>query len=308
MKKTLSAPDQWLPSRSTRPAEEPFAFSQTRKNHIKRLEALRESKVLVYIERQQAPQDVLRYVFEHLRSAHRQTHRRLDLVLFGTRPGQLQDLELALQWMALCREHAREVSVIIPSQGTGLATLLAIGADSVLMHPLATLGQLSAAEAMMPSRHFQSWLETLGSVESAVTQDAWHQFIAQCGPQNLAQAHRTHAQLKSGLLALIQGRVRPQDTDNQPLWELLDDPTAPLARPMDRRLARHRLALPTQALDADTETALWDLFCAYEHPLNLLQNPTPKVKRPTASVVIESMEACHVHRGQWQALNNTPLM
>lgn len=296
MKKLLpssSVPDKWRPGQSAeaRPSACALTFDPQRKEHIARLEALRDSKVIVLFERGEAPNSPLRYLYEHLRSLDRQAHRRLSLVLYTRRGGEEADVDRALGLMALVREHAREVEVLVPNRAWGLGTLLAVGADRVLLHPLATVGRLDHAGAMLPAQHFMAWLGEAGPLDEAARQAALLALIQDLGPRPLAQAHLVVERLRAGIRELINGRVRPQDADNQPLLELLSDPTAPLTRPLDRRRARAALGLPQEGLDADTEAALWALFCDYERPLALSDDLNVDDRTPLA--VIESAGACH---------------
>lgn len=303
-KKLLPAPDDaWRPSNSPSSRTHPGALepSASRKALIQRLEALRESKVLVAIEAGDDPApETLRYLFEHLRTTHRQIHPRVDLVVFTRGAGDVTDLTRATRAVSLLREHAREFSVLVPSQGYGLGTLLSIGADQVLMHPLAALGRLSAAQALEPSRQLQGWLHTLDlQDDAALRHELMRQFVTQVTPRHIARDHATHSRLRAVMRDLIHSRVRSQ-RDDDPLLTLLNDPDCPLAHPFDRRYAKQRLGLPVHTLDADTEVVLWDLFSTYEHPMGLLKTPDGS---PRTTTVIESLDACHCHvRGEWVAV------
>jgi hypothetical protein len=270
MKKKLLPPGKWLPSSAaqTDTKDPGFEHSDARKALISRVESLRKSKVLVFIEANQPAPEIRR----HLRSAHRQTHHRLDLVLFSRAIDTgANTAQRAAQMIALLREHTREVGVLIPSVAHGLGTCLAIGADQVLLHPLASLGGLSQARALTAPRHFGLWMQAQGIDAPELRQDAWLRFIDEAHPAQLAAAHAVHTRFEASLRHLIAGRVRPQDAQNDALISLLDDPSCPLGHPSDRRRARDLLTLPMEPLEADLEAALWDLFCAYEHPLGLLE-------------------------------------
>ncbi len=288
----LPSPDQWRPSGAQTPAaREGFGFSEARKALIRRLETLRESKVIVYVESGDPPPDALRYLYEHLRSAHRETHRQLDLILFTRNPSP-SDLERALQMAALLREHAREVRALVPSLACGLGTCLAVGVDQIAMHPLATLGRLHGAAGLASLRHFEALLAEAPFASPEPRDATLRAFFDAAGPEALAQARYDRARLVAGLQALINHRVRSQAAEAASLVDLLDDPACPLAHPFDRRQARALLGVQTEPLDLESESILWDLFCAYEHPLALLD---PGDRAHTPDSVIESEGACHCH-------------
>src|SRR4051812_41704185 len=79
--------------------------------------------------------DAVRFVYEHLRLLPGK-QERVGLLIhsFGGEPGTSWRL------MNLLREYATSVSVLVPYQAFSAATLLALGADDIVMHPMAALG------------------------------------------------------------------------------------------------------------------------------------------------------------------------
>lgn len=281
-----------------------FAHSDARKQLIRRLESLRESRVLVWIERAPAPDGLLRHLFEHLRATHGRSHERLSLVLYARgaaspAPEAAQEaLDRALRVMALLREYARELEVLLPSDARGEPSLLAVGADRVLLHPLATLGELPGAGLLVTAQHYQRW-----AAEAALEGAGAHLLTEHRATEH---GHRlwVHARLRDALRQLLSARVLPRaESTAQPLYEALDEARAPLSRPLDRRRARELLALAGEFPEPETESALWELFCAYEHPMGLVQ---PTAQSPHA--VLETRDACHAAYGPtWRAVRAADL-
>lgn len=287
----------WKPGSGTSVARSGgFEYNEARKKLIARLGALRGSSVVVLLDIHGAT-DLPRYLFEHLRDAHRRSHEKLTLVLY-TEAGSSADLDQAAAISSVLRDHVRELEVLVAYRGLGLGTLLAFAADTVSLHPLARVGGLRAAEALATYEHFQA----LSDKNDAIVQEL--------GAASLGRASLDRARLRAGLVTLVAGRVQPRlEATQTAIDALLVDRTCPLAGRLDRRRAR---AFPWQVeqLDPDSESTLWELHCAYEGPLGLTQGGgSSKLKAEApVSAVIESSEALHVHRaGTWQLLRGEDL-
>lgn len=111
---------------------------------IAKIEELRKSKVLCYLTsiRQnvsaQMGDDAVRVFFDHLLRLPSRPVDHLDIFLCsnggsGTVPWRL---------ISLFREFARRVSVLLPYRAYSAATMLAIGADDIVMHPFAEMGPI----------------------------------------------------------------------------------------------------------------------------------------------------------------------
>jgi hypothetical protein len=298
MKKKLPATDggeMWRPAGETMAGG--FGYSEARKQLIQRLEVQRDARVVVLYHLADAP-GLPRYLFEHLRDEHRRSHERLSLVLFSSGHDG-GNVDLAASLSSLLRDHVRQLEVLIPHRGLGLTTLLSFGADSVLMHPLAQVGGLLAAGGLSAFEHYRALHDDVGP------------FVASVGAETLGRCAFARAQLRTGLVALLRGRVQPHMDVNEPaLDSLLTDPTCPLASDLDRRRARD-LPWQLEHLDGDAETTLWELHCAFEGPLDLAGAERVNSKSKTSartSAVLESSESLHVfHGGAWSALRSEEL-
>src|SRR5882762_8691603 len=120
-----------------------MAFEQ-RVSLLKRIEEIRGSSVvgLLTSVRQgvgsQIAQDFVRIMFDHLLLLPVRPVEKLDVFICsnggdGTVPWRL---------VALFREFANSLSVLVPYRAYSAATLLALGADEIVMHPFAELGPI----------------------------------------------------------------------------------------------------------------------------------------------------------------------
>jgi hypothetical protein len=299
VKNKLGQSSTWRPGSGSRPATPGgFEYNEARKKLIARLGVQRGSSVVVLFDLHGAP-DLPRYLFEHLRDAHRRSHEKLTLVLYAnghTAP----DLDQATAVSSILRDHVRELEVLVAHRALGLGTLLGFAADSVFLHPLSRVGGLKAAQSMASYDHYR----TLSDDPTLLVQEM--------GAGSLAQASLERARLRAAILAIVAGRVQPRlEATQSSLDTLLDDATCPLATQLDRRRAR---ALPWQIehLDPDSEATLWELHCTYEGPLGLTQEPGAASKSKLADTpvdaVLESSESLHVRSGgQWSLLRGEDL-
>jgi ClpP class serine protease len=111
---------------------------------IKELEQLRNSKVICYLTsvRQNVgvamAEDAVREFFDHLLLLPERPVKKLDVFLCsnggnGTVPWRL---------ISLLREFATNVGVLIPYRAYSAATMLALGADEIVMGPFGEMGPI----------------------------------------------------------------------------------------------------------------------------------------------------------------------
>jgi hypothetical protein len=111
---------------------------------IKQIETLRQSKVICYLTSLRpnlnAPMsdDAVRVFFDHLLLLPDRPLPKLDVFLCsnggsGTVPWRL---------VSLFREYALKLGVLLPYRAYSAATLVALGADEIVMHPFAEMGPI----------------------------------------------------------------------------------------------------------------------------------------------------------------------
>lgn len=111
---------------------------------IEQIETLRQSKVVCYLTsvrpnfQAHMSDDAVRVMFDHMLVLPERPVKKLDVFLCsnggsGTVPWRL---------VSLFREFAQEVAVLLPYRAYSAATLLALGADEIVMHPFAEMGPI----------------------------------------------------------------------------------------------------------------------------------------------------------------------
>src|SRR5947208_9165552 len=121
-----------------------YVSSSARLALIKEIERIRGSRIICYLTTLrpnlpgQMSEDAVRHVFDHL-------------LLFDQRPVEMLDIFLVsnggsgtVPWrlISLFREYAKKIGVLIPYRAYSAASLLALGADEIVMHPFAELGPI----------------------------------------------------------------------------------------------------------------------------------------------------------------------
>lgn len=141
---------------------------------IEALERLRKSRVLTYQTSDQAKigEGIVAPLYDQLESIGEVEH--LDLVL-DTMGG---NVEMPWRIVSLIREFCEKFSVLIPQRAASAGTLLALGADEIIMTRLAVLGPIdpSRSHPLLP-------VGPDGPIGDVSVQDMQHamQFIKQAG-------------------------------------------------------------------------------------------------------------------------------
>ncbi|EQD49447.1 protein containing DUF114, partial [mine drainage metagenome] len=111
---------------------------------IKEIEGLRQSTVICYLTsvrpnvNAQIAEDAVRVMYDQILLLPNRPVEKLDIFLCsnggaGTVPWRL---------VSLFREFAKSLSVLLPYRAYSAATLLALGADEIVMHPFAEMGPI----------------------------------------------------------------------------------------------------------------------------------------------------------------------
>ena len=110
---------------------------------IKRIEKIRGSYVICFLTtlRQGVPgqiaEDAVRIMFDHL-MAEKGNVPKIDLFLCSNGGASTVPWRLA----ALFREYTESFNVLIPYRAYSAATMIALGADEIVMHPHGELGPI----------------------------------------------------------------------------------------------------------------------------------------------------------------------
>ena len=204
--------------------------------------------------------ETLRYVWEHVREWPERPLDHLDLMLVGDGLPS----PVAARLVALLREYARELTVVIAGMSGAGETLAAFGADEVLLHPMATLTTVlprpdDAGEAGLRAL-VTDLLDDRDDLE-----DGHRSLLQRADPAVVGDALHRVRWVRDTVSHLCTLRLRP------PTTEAVDTALEVLTRrvqrddePLDRRRARQLDALSVAHMTPDIEGIAFDLhaFCA----------------------------------------------
>jgi len=267
-----------------------------RKETIRRLQVQRNSSVIAYLTSTRPnlevsmAMDVIRLFYEHLQ--HIGSCDKIDLVLHsnggdGTVPWRL---------VTLLREYCKSLSVIVPHRAFSAATLAALGADEIVMHPLAMLGPIDPTttnpfnprDPANPQNMLPISVEDVAAYTALVKEDvgithedelvqAFNVLAQQVHPLALGNVKRTTQQgrmLAKKLLGLHMDRT----TDEHRIDKIVESLSARLyyhGHPINRKEAKSDLELHVVEPDQEIETTIWDLYKQYEVAMQLSEPFVP---------------------------------
>lgn len=268
-----------------------------RLERIRRLEAARGgTKVIAYVtstrENLEAMMalDVVPVVYRHLVALSADTEKpKLDLFLHsnggdGTVPWRLVNL---------MREFGAEFHVLVPHHAFSAATLTALGADTVVMHPMGMLGPIDPTvttpynpeNPANPTQRLGISVEDVASYISLVRDDvgirheeelvkAFELLARRIHPLALGTVKRSTSQSRMLGEKLLRSR-RKNDLDDHSIKELVEKLASQLfyhGHPISRREAADDIKLPF-VVDAKEEVAdsMWSLYEAYAEDMQLEQ-------------------------------------
>lgn len=259
---------------------------QKRLELIQKIERLRNSKVICYLTslRPNVPGqiagDQVPIFFKHLSRLDKRPVEKLDIFLCsnggdGTVPWRLT---------ALFREFSKSFDVLIPYRAYSAASLLALGADEIVMHPFGEMGPIdpTVTNEFNPSNPITN--RQIGiSVEDV---KAYISFIKETvGITHEDELVRTIEILANKVHPLALGNVerfisqsrmiarkilknRKNNVDDHVIEEIVENMASRLyfhGHPINRKEAKNELKLHVNdELGPDIESALWDLYELYD--------------------------------------------
>ncbi|MBK8176960.1 MAG: hypothetical protein IPK66_17375 [Rhodospirillales bacterium] len=266
-----------------------------RLNLIQEIERSRGSHVISYLTSirpnvsAQMSEDAIRVFFDHLLLLPTKPVDNLDIFLCsnggaGTVPWRL---------VSLFREYAKKFSVLIPYRAYSAATLLALGADEIVMHPFAEMGPIDPTVSNEFNPMEQGTGRRLGiSVEDV---KAYVSFIKstvgithedelvktieilanKVHPLALGNVERFISQTRLIARKILRTHMR-EERDEHSIDEIIENMASKLyfhGHPINRAEAKNELKLKvTTELPAGLESAMWNLYKDYEAEL---QNHIP---------------------------------
>lgn len=233
----------------------------------------------------QMAMDSIRKIYEHLNRFGKKVN--IDLFLHsnggdGTVPWRL---------VTLIREYADKFSVLIPHRAFSAATLTALGADSIVMHPMGMLGPtdptvanpFNPVDPTNPNQRIGISVEDVTAYIALIKEDAgiqhedeliqaFNKLAEQVHPLALGNVKRSLSQsrmMAQKLLALHMDAGKDQHKIN----EIVDNLTSKLffhGHPINRKEAKEHVGLGTiEYPSQEIADLMWQLYLGYEQEIKM---------------------------------------
>jgi hypothetical protein len=240
--------------------------------------------------------DSIRIIYEHLRLAEPKEWGNVDLFLCsfggdGTVPWRI---------VTLIREKAKRFSVLIPFHAFSAATLTALGADSVVMHPMGLLGptdptvanQFNPPDPKNAEKRLGINVEDVSAYIALIKEDAdihhedqlvlaFNKLAENIHPLALGNVKRSLSQSRMMAKKLLSLHM-DANKDEHRIREIVDNFTSKLfyhGHPINRTEAKREVGLPTVENPApEVEELMWNLFVEYEAEMKLNQPFNPALE------------------------------
>jgi hypothetical protein len=250
---------------------------------IEKIQALRESKLIAYVTGDRQPvaskiaEDVVRPLYDHLLKLGK-THR-IDLFLYS-RGG---DVSVPWRIISTFREFCDELCVLVPYKAHSAATMITLGADSVVMGRKAELspidptmtkaGQTGDAPQEISVEDVNSYVSFIKDRANINDQLAVAQMMSllanEINPLTLGSINRNNSHIRLVARKLLMSRNDKSDEAKiNAIIETLTEKMYSHGHAIARKEALE-IGLPVVFPEDELETALWELYRGYERFLNL---------------------------------------
>jgi len=313
--------------------------TRVQKTLIEKIETLRKSRLIVYVTGDRTPfgariaEDVVRPFYDHLLALEKNSPasaKRLDLFLYS-RGG---DVSVPWRIVSMIRELYPEFNVLIPYKAHSAATMIALGADSILMGRKAelspidpTLAREGAGEGSVPPSEISvedvsAYLAFIRERAKITDQMALAQLLGKLAdnitPLVLGNINRQHPHIRLVARKLLASHQRAIAKNKmKDIVDTLVEKMYSHGHAIGRKEAKG-IGLPVRNTSSELEQLLWELFELYEEELKLRDNLDPelllqkedeeKILTDLPVAIIESVQKLHKYetRVSFRRKRNVP--
>jgi len=296
-----------------------------RKALIEQIETLRGSRVLCYVTGDRAPagaqigDDAVRPMYDRLREIGHV--EKLDFFLYS-RGGAI---DVPWRIVTALRTAATDWAVLIPFRANSAATLLALGADEIVLGKFGELGPIdpimtiqravpgAPGTAMQDSVSVEDVMaylkfvqERAGLSDQAALATGLTKLAERLDAVTLGSAYRTHSHIRDVARRMLLSRSKPHSEQTMAtIVETLAERVYAHGHAIGLKAAKE-IGLPAIAADTGLEPLMWDLLAEYESDLKLLKpidpaavlTGTDKYSEDAVIAVVESKAAAHEFTGR----------
>ncbi len=236
--------------------------------------------------------DVVRLLFDHLEAGRNEAKTGVDLFIHsnggqGTVPWRV---------VSLIREYTAKFAVLVPHRAFSAATLMAMGADEIIMHRMGNLGPIdpSVANHFNPphpqnpgqslpisvedvTAYFKLIQEEIGIHHEDELIQAVIALTEKIHPLALGNVQRSHHQARMMARKLLKQHMVRDNQEND-IDEIIDNLKSNLfyhGHPINRKEARLDLKLKVIDAPDDLADVMWKLYVEYENALKMTEPLQP---------------------------------
>ena len=300
---------------------------QERKSLIEKIEAARGSKVLAYVTSDRAPapaqigDDAVRPMYEHLREMGHV--KKLDLFIYS-RGGAI---DVPWRIVTALRQTSDEWNILVPFRANSAATLIALGADEIVLGKQGELGpidpQLGIQRVVQQPGGAHGVVQEQISLEDVMAYTKFVQERAGLSDQDalaaslgkladrldavvLGNVYRTHLHIRDVAARMLRSRKKPA---NEQVMAAIIETLAERVYAHGHAIGLNEakgIGLPVKSADDELDGLLWALLNDYEEHLKLLQpidpvraiETTDIFREPSSMAVVESSWGTHEFQGE----------
>ncbi|MEX2125807.1 MAG: hypothetical protein WD795_18100 [Woeseia sp.] len=267
---------------------------------IGEIEDLRQSTVICYLTslrpnlNAQMADDQVRVLFDHLNLLPSRPLKQLDIFLCSNGGSGVVPWRLT----SLFREFSKGVGVILPYRAYSAATMLALGADEIVMHPFAEMGPIdptvsndfNPVDATTKQRigisvedvkaYVAFIKETVGIRHEDELVKAIEILAQKVHPLAIGNVDRFISQSRLIARKILLTHMS-DETDKHKIDETIETLASKLyfhGHPINRREARIELGLKVaETVTPALETAIWKLYLDFEQELQNTKSFDPMI-------------------------------
>lgn len=300
-----------------------------RKALIEKIEQVRGSKVLCYVTGDRAPtlsqigDDAVRPMYEHLRALKKVD--KLDFFIYS-RGGAM---DVPWRFVSAFRHTADEWNILVPFRANSAATLIALGADQIVLGAQGELGPIdpimsvmrlvpgpggqgSMAQDNIPVEDVMAYVrfvqERAGLSDQTALVASLSKLLERIDAVALGNMYRTHSHIRDVARRILLSRKKPAaERILATIIETLAEKVYAHGHAIDAKTASD-IGLPVESADDSLDALMWALLNDYETELRLLSPVDPMAAiagtdlfaEPATIAVLESAAFIHEFKGEAQ--------
>lgn len=233
--------------------------------------------------------DVIRKLYDHIASSNaNKKETKIDLFLHSNGGNGIVPWRL----VTLLREHCKYLSVLIPHRAFSAATLIALGADEIVMHPMGMLGPIDPTvtnpfnpPSPNPGQVLGISVEDVSAYIALIKEDvgihhedeliqAFNHLADKVHPLALGNVKRFMAQSRLMTKKLLELHM-DKSVDEHKISEIVENLSSKFyfhGHPINRQEANTDLRLKIAQPNQQIEDTMWNLYKEYETEM-LIETP-----------------------------------